>query len=53
MRTQVGSRRRPGGAVPFATCSIREGVDCVVLESRSRQHIETRVRAGVLDAPSI
>jgi p-hydroxybenzoate 3-monooxygenase len=31
----------------------RQGVDCVVLESRSRAYVERRVRAGVLEQGSV
>jgi p-hydroxybenzoate 3-monooxygenase len=31
----------------------RDGVDCVVIEARSRQHVETRVRAGVLEQGTV
>lgn len=29
------------------------GIDCVVLEARSRDHVERRVRAGVLEHPTV
>jgi p-hydroxybenzoate 3-monooxygenase len=28
---------------------LRRGIDCVILESRSREHVEQRQRAGVID----
>ncbi len=31
----------------------REGIDCVILESRTRAHVEGRVRAGVLEQGTV
>jgi p-hydroxybenzoate 3-monooxygenase len=30
-----------------------EGIDCVVLEARSREHVESRIRAGVLEQGTV
>jgi p-hydroxybenzoate 3-monooxygenase len=42
----------PAGLV-LAHLLGRCGVDCVVLEARSRHHVEHRVRAGVLEHPTV
>jgi p-hydroxybenzoate 3-monooxygenase len=53
MRTQVGIIGA-GPAGLFLSHLLRhEGVDCVVLEARSREHIEGRVRAGVLEQGTV
>ncbi|MBS7811245.1 4-hydroxybenzoate 3-monooxygenase [Roseococcus pinisoli] len=58
MRTQVG-RTQVGivGAGPagllLAQMLNREGIDSVVLEARSRSHIESRIRAGLLEQGSV
>ena len=53
MRTQVGIIGAGPAGLFLSHLLYREGVDCVVLESRSRQHIETRVRAGVLEQGTV
>jgi p-hydroxybenzoate 3-monooxygenase len=42
----------PAGLV-LAHLLAARGVDCVVLEQRSREYVEHRVRAGVLEHPSV
>jgi p-hydroxybenzoate 3-monooxygenase len=42
----------PAGLV-LAHLLDRRGIDCVVLEQRDRAHVEQRVRAGVLEHPTV
>jgi len=42
----------PAGLVLSHLLAAR-GIDCVVLEQRSREYVEHRVRAGVLEEPSV
>jgi p-hydroxybenzoate 3-monooxygenase len=49
MRTQVGIVGAGPAGLFLSLLLHRAGVDCVVLESRSRDYIENRVRAGVLE----
>jgi p-hydroxybenzoate 3-monooxygenase len=49
MRTQVGIVGAGPAGLFLALLLQRAGVDCVVLESRSRDYVESRVRAGVLE----
>ncbi len=50
MRTQVGIvGAGPAGLFLSLLLLHRAGVDCIVLESRSRDYVESRVRAGVLE----
>jgi p-hydroxybenzoate 3-monooxygenase len=53
MRTQVGIIGAGPAGLFLSHLLYRDGVDCVVLEARSRQHIETRVRAGVLEQGTV
>ena len=50
MRTQVGivgaGPGRPDARAPARSC---EGIESVVLEDRSREYVEARIRAGVLE----
>lgn len=49
LRTQVGIiGAGPAGLVAAGALS-RAGIDCLVLERRSREHVESRTRAGVLE----
>ena len=52
MHTQVGIIGA-GPAGLFLSRSHREGIDCVVLEARSRAYVEDRVRAGVLEQGTV
>jgi len=52
-RTQVGIVGA-GPAGLFLSCLLaRAGIESVVIEDRSRSHVETRVRAGVLEQGSV
>jgi p-hydroxybenzoate 3-monooxygenase len=53
LRTQVGIiGAGPAGLVLSHLLSAR-GIDCIVIEDRSRDYVEHRVRAGVLEHPTI
>jgi p-hydroxybenzoate 3-monooxygenase len=49
MRTRVGIVGAGPAGLTLAHLLHREGIDCVVLEARSREYIEARVRAGLLE----
>ncbi len=49
MRTQVGIIGAGPAGLFLSLLLQRAGIDCVVLESRSREYVEDRVRAGVLE----
>src|SRR5438132_1550532 len=49
MRTQVGIIGAGPAGLMLAHLLRREGIDSVVLERRSREYIEGRVRAGVIE----
>jgi p-hydroxybenzoate 3-monooxygenase len=53
LRTQVGIVGAGPAGLFLSLLLHRAGIDCVVLESRSRNHIETRVRAGVLEQHTV
>jgi p-hydroxybenzoate 3-monooxygenase len=53
MRTQVGIIGAGPAGLFLAHLLRREGIDCVVLEGRSRDYIESRVRAGVLEQGTV
>lgn len=52
-RTQVGIVGAGPAGLLLARLLTLAGVDAVVLESRSRSYVEQRVRAGVLEAPTV
>jgi p-hydroxybenzoate 3-monooxygenase len=49
MRTQVGIVGAGPAGLTLAQLLHRGGIESVVLESRSREHVERRIRAGVLE----
>ena len=53
MRTQVGIVGAGPAGLFLALLLQRAGVDCVVLESKSREYVESRVRAGVLEQGTV
>jgi p-hydroxybenzoate 3-monooxygenase len=53
MRTQVGIVGAGPAGLLLSLLLHRAGIDCVVLESRSRDYVETRVRAGVLEQGTV
>jgi p-hydroxybenzoate 3-monooxygenase len=53
MRTQVGIVGAGPAGLLLSLLLHRAGVDCVVLESRDRNYVETRVRAGVLEQGTV
>jgi p-hydroxybenzoate 3-monooxygenase len=53
MRTQVGIIGAGPAGLFLALLLTREGIDCVVLEARSRDYVEGRVRAGVLEQGTV
>jgi p-hydroxybenzoate 3-monooxygenase len=53
MRTQVGIVGAGPAGLMLAHLLQREGIDSIVVEMRSRDHVERRVRAGVLEQGSV
>jgi p-hydroxybenzoate 3-monooxygenase len=53
VRTQVGIVGAGPAGLFLAHMLRRAGIDCVILESRSREYIEKRVRAGVLEQTTV
>jgi p-hydroxybenzoate 3-monooxygenase len=53
MRTQVGIVGAGPAGLFLALLLHRAGIDCVVLESKSRDYVESRVRAGVLEQGTV
>src|SRR5687768_6342841 len=53
MRTQVGIVGAGPAGLFLALLLQRAGIDCVVLEARSRDYVESRVRAGVLEQGTV
>ena len=53
MRTKVGIVGAGPAGLFLALLLQRAGIDCMVLESRSRDYIESRVRAGVLEQGTV
>ena len=53
MRTQVGIVGAGPAGLFLSLLLHRAGVDCVVLEAKSRDYVESRVRAGVLEQGTV
>jgi p-hydroxybenzoate 3-monooxygenase len=53
MRTQVGIVGAGPAALLLAHLLRRDGIDCVILETRSRQYVIERVRAGLLEQGTV
>jgi p-hydroxybenzoate 3-monooxygenase len=53
MRTQVGIIGAGPAGLFLAHLLRRDGIDCVILENRSRDYVESRVRAGVLEQGTV
>ena len=53
IRTQVAIVGAGPAGLVLAHLLQRSGIDSVVLEARSRQYVEQRVRAGVLEHPTV
>src|SRR6185312_3415097 len=51
MRTQVGIIGAGPAGLLLSHMLHLNGIDSVVLEARSRDHVESRIRAGVLESP--
>jgi p-hydroxybenzoate 3-monooxygenase len=52
-RTQVGIVGAGPAGLVLSHVLQREGIECVVLEDRSREYVEKRVRAGVLEQGTV
>ena len=53
VRTQVGIVGAGPAGLTLSLLLAREGIDSVILESRSRDYIEQRVRAGLLEQNTV
>jgi p-hydroxybenzoate 3-monooxygenase len=53
MRTQVGIVGAGPAGLTLALLLHRAGIDCVVIEDRSRDYVEKRVRAGLLEQNTV
>jgi p-hydroxybenzoate 3-monooxygenase len=53
MRTQVGIIGAGPAGLFLAHLLRRDGIDCTILENRSRDYVESRVRAGVLEQSTV
>ena len=53
MRTQVGIVGAGPAGLTLGLLLQREGIECVILELRSREYVERRVRAGLLEQNTV
>jgi len=53
VRTQVGIIGAGPAGLTLAMLLEREGIECVVLEARTREYVEKRVRAGLLEQNTV
>ena len=53
MRTQVGIVGAGPAGLFLALLLQREGIDCLILENRTREYVEKRVRAGLLEQNTV
>jgi p-hydroxybenzoate 3-monooxygenase len=53
IETQVGIIGAGPAGLVLAHLLQRAGIDCIVIEARSRQYVEQRVRAGVLEQGTV
>ena len=53
LRTQVAIIGAGPAGLVLSHLLARQGIDSVVLESRSRDYVEKRVRAGVLEQGTV
>jgi p-hydroxybenzoate 3-monooxygenase len=52
-RTQVAIIGAGPAGLTLALLLERQGIDCVILEDRSREHVEQRARAGLLEQNTV
>ncbi|WP_405588960.1 4-hydroxybenzoate 3-monooxygenase [Streptomyces sp. NBC_01190] len=53
IRTQVGIIGAGPAGLTLANILSAEGIDCVVVEKRSRSHVENRARAGLVEPRTV
>jgi p-hydroxybenzoate 3-monooxygenase len=53
MRTQVGIVGAGPAGLTLAQLLAREGIESVILENRTREYVEKRIRAGVLEQGTV
>lgn len=52
-RTQVGIIGAGPAGLTLALLLQRQGIDCIIIENRSRDYVENRVRAGLLEQNTV